>query len=91
MQAVQRLKGTGTSDFDDLSSFLGQYYAGMSVLRHEADFYDLAMAYFTRVAAQGLVYVELFLDPQAHTSRGVDFDTVITGLRRAQQDARSHG
>lgn len=74
-------------DFDDLTSFLQQYYEGMSVLRHEQDFYDLAMAYFTRVASQGLVYVEMFFDPQAHTSRGIAFETVISGLRRAQQDA----
>ena len=74
-------------DFDDLTSFLAQYYEGMSVLRVEADFYDLAVAYFERVAAQGLVYVEMFFDPQAHTSRGLGFDTVITGLRRAQEDA----
>ncbi len=74
-------------DFDDLSSFLAQYYEGMSVLLVEADFHDLAMAYFERVAAQGLVYVEMFFDPQAHTSRGIGFDTVITGLRRAQEDA----
>ena len=58
-------------DFDDLTSFLAQYYEGMSVLRVEADFYDLAVAYFERVAAQGLVYVEMFFDPQAHTSRGL--------------------
>lgn len=74
-------------DFDDLPSFLAQYYEGMSVLRSEADFHDLAMAYFTRVAAQNLVYVEMFFDPQAHTSRGIDFETVISGLRRAQHDA----
>jgi adenosine deaminase len=75
-------------DFDDLPSFLGQYYEGMSVLRNETDFYDLAMAYFARVAAQNLVYVEMFFDPQAHTSRGIAFETVITGLRRAQRDAQ---
>ena len=74
-------------DFDDLSSFLAQYYEGMSVLLHEEDFHALAMAYFERVAAQGLVYVEMFFDPQAHTSREVAFDTVIGGLRRAQHDA----
>lgn len=74
-------------DFDDLTSFLAQYYEGMSVLRVEADFHDLAMDYFERVAAQGLVYVEMFFDPQAHTSRGLSFDTVITGLRRAQEEA----
>ena len=74
-------------DFDDLSSFLAQYYEGMSVLLTEADFHDLALAYFERAAAQGLVYVEMFFDPQAHTSRGVAFETVITGLRRAQEVA----
>jgi adenosine deaminase len=75
-------------DFDDLSSFLAQYYEGMSVLLTEADFHDLAMAYYERVAAQGLVYVEMFFDPQAHTTRGVAFTTVITGLLRAQAAAR---
>ena len=75
-------------DFDDLPSFLAQYYEGMSVLLVEEDFYDLAMAYFTRVAAQNVVYVEMFFDPQAHTSRGITFETVIDGLRRAQTDAR---
>jgi adenosine deaminase len=75
-------------DFDDLPSFLAQYYEGMSVLFEEADFYDLAMAYFTRVASQNVVYVEMFFDPQAHTTRGIGFETVIGGLRRAQEDAQ---
>ncbi len=75
-------------DFDDLSSFLIQYYEGMSVLLIEDDFFDLAMAYFRRVAAQNVVYVEMFFDPQAHTTRGIDFDTVISGLRRAQDEAQ---
>jgi adenosine deaminase len=29
----------------------------------------------------------MFFDPQAHTSRGVAFDTVIRGIRRAQEKA----
>ncbi len=76
-------------DFNDLPSFLAQYYEGMSVLITEEDFYDLATAYFTRVATQNVVYVEMFFDPQAHTSRNIAFDTVIKGLRRAQDDAKS--
>lgn len=79
-------------DFDDLPSFLAAYYDGMNVLRTEADFHDLATAYFDRVAAQNVRYVEMFFDPQAHTSRGVSFHTVITGLRRAQIEAEQrHG
>jgi len=75
-------------DFHDLTSFLVGYYEGMSVLVTEPDFYDLAYAYFTKAAAQGVEYAEIFFDPQGHTSRGVPFDTVIRGLRRAQLDAR---
>lgn len=74
-------------DFHDLPSFLGIYYPAMDVLRTEQDFYDLAMGYFERAAAQNVIYAEPFFDPQAHTSRGVDFATVITGIHRAQVDA----
>jgi adenosine deaminase len=75
--------------FDDLPSFLAVYYEGMSVLLHEPDFYDLAMAYFRTAASQNVVYAEVFFDPQAHTSRGISFATVIDGLRRAQRDAEA--
>jgi adenine deaminase len=75
--------------FDDLASFLAAYYEGMSVLRTERDFYDLAMAYFRKASGQGVVYAEVFFDPQAHTSRGVAFGTVIDGLHRARLDAHA--
>jgi adenosine deaminase len=73
--------------FHDLPSFLGLYYSGMDVLLKEPDFYDLGMAYLAKAHAQNVLYAEIFFDPQAHTSRGVSFDTVIRGLRRAQMDA----
>src|SRR5436190_2981190 len=52
--------------FTDLQSFLDIYYAGASVLLKEADFYDMAMAYFRRAAADRVVRAELFFDPQTH-------------------------
>jgi adenine deaminase len=76
------------SPFHDLSSFLVGYYRNMQVLRTEQDFHDLAMAYFGRAAAQHVRVAEVFFDPQAHTSRGVEFGTVLRGLRRAVVDAR---
>jgi adenosine deaminase len=69
--------------FTDLQSFLDIYYAGASVLLKEDDFYDMAMAYFERAAADNVVHAELFFDPQTHTDRGVPFKTVIDGLSRA--------
>jgi len=75
--------------FTDLTSFLAAYYEGMSVLCAEPDFYDLAMAYFRTASAQNVVYAEVFFDPQAHTSRGIAFETVIGGLHRARLDAQA--
>jgi adenosine deaminase len=42
--------------FSDLQSFLNLYYAGMNVLKTEQDFFDLAMAYFAKASAQGVVH-----------------------------------
>ncbi len=77
-------------DFHDLPSFLAIYYAAMNVLRTERDFYELAYKYFEISAADNVVYVEPFFDPQAHTSRGVDFETVINGIKQAQADAQKN-
>ena len=75
--------------YDDLASFLAVYYPAMNVLQHEQDFYDLAFAYLQRAAANNVRHVEIFFDPQAHTSRGIPFKTVIDGLYRATVDARA--
>ena len=74
--------------FTDLQSFLDIYYAGASVLLKEEDFFDMAMAYFRRAAADHVVHAELFFDPQTHTERGVPFKTVIDGLTRACETAQ---
>ena len=76
-------------DFNSLASFLTIYYEGMNVLVTEQDFYDLAIAYFRKAHSQNVVYAEIFFDPQGHTSRGIAFENVIKGLRRAQEDAEA--
>lgn len=79
-----------TYNFTDLASFLGIYYDGMNVLRTPEDFFDLGYEYLSKAAEQNVRYVEMFFDPQAHTSRGVPFDTVIKGLHRAQLEAEKN-
>jgi len=74
-------------DFHDLPSFLAIYYKAMEVLRDESDFYELAWRYLQKAHGQNVVYAEMFFDPQAHTSRGIPFDTVIRGIRGAQERA----
>jgi adenine deaminase len=75
--------------FTNLQSFLDIYYAGASVLLHEADFHDMAWAYFLRAKADNVVHTELFFDPQTHTARGVPMATVVQGLASACERARA--
>ena len=67
--------------FTDLQSFLDLYYELAAVLQTPEDFADLADAYFTRAAAQGVRHAEVFVDPQAHLGRGVPLEVVMEGLR----------
>ncbi|EFL87627.1 adenosine deaminase [Ahrensia sp. R2A130] len=79
-------------EFDNLQDFLDLYYLGMSVLIEERDFHDLCFAYLLRVKADNVAHVEIFFDPQAHTERGVTFETVLGGLVSAlEQGERELG
>jgi len=75
--------------FSNLQDFLDIYYAGAAVLRTEQDFHDLAMAYFARAAADGVIHAEIMFDPQTHTERGIAFATVIRGLLSAMARAEA--
>ena len=78
--------------FTELQDFLDIYYQGMDVLREPEDFEALTLAYMDRAAADGIAHVEIFYDPQGHTSRGVPFavatDGILAGLA---EGGRKHG
>lgn len=80
----------GRYRFTDLQSFLDLYYANLATLRASADFDELAWAYARRAHAGGVRHAEVFVDPQAHTTRGVSAETVLrgvaSGLRRAETE-----
>jgi len=78
--------------FSRLQDFLDIYYAGANVLQTQEDFRDLALAYFDRAAADGVVHAEIMFDPQTHTDRGIAFGTVIEGLLAGMDEAKArHG
>lgn len=76
-------------NFTDLQSFLDIYYAGAKVLIHERDFYDLTWAYLEKAHSQNVQHAEIMFDPQTHTSRGIEFKTVISGITRALHNAKN--
>lgn len=71
--------------FSDLQSFLNLYYANLEVLRTRADFATLTTRYLERAAAAGVRHAEVFFDPQAHTSRGVELGEALGGVHDALQ------
>lgn len=76
-------------NFADLQSFLDLYYACADVLRTEADFHDLMLAYLRRARADHIVHAEIFFDPQTHTARGIPFETVLRGLEAGAAAAKA--
>lgn len=73
-------------NFNNLQEFLDIYYRGADVLTEEQDFYDLTWAYLKRIHACHVIHTEIMFDPQTHTSRGIAFETVISGIHRAMED-----
>ena len=74
--------------FSNLQSFLDIYYAGAKVLITQKDFYDLTYSYILKCVENNIIHTEIFFDPQTHTSRGISFKTVITGIKEALEDAK---
>lgn len=75
------------SRFTSLDDFLHYYWIGMSVLQTASDFENLAMNYFQKAAADGIHHAEVFFDPEAHTSRGIPYETVVAGFQTARKRA----
>lgn len=75
-------------NFTNLQSFLDIYYAGAEVLITQDDFYDLTWEYILKCVENNIIHTEIFFDPQTHTARGINFTTVITGIKQALADAK---
>ena len=83
-------------DFYDLAFAYLRTAAAQNV-RHAEIFFDRPDPHGSRrlsfdlrtAAAQNVRHAEIFFDPQTHTDRGVSFETVVHGLQRALDDARS--
>lgn len=75
-------------NFTNLQSFLDIYYAGANVLITKQDFYDMTWAYMLKCKEDNIIHTEIFFDPQTHTQGGIAFDTIITGIKEALDEAK---
>src|SRR5262245_3496384 len=60
-----------------LKKFLEALFDGLSVLRTEQDFHDLAYEFLEKLHGENVAYVEISFDPQSHIPRGIPLAAVI--------------
>lgn len=84
---IEPRPGHSIDNAEESFTFFEAYYGGFEVLVKEDDFYELAVNYFEMAAGMKVRYCEPFFDPQGHTRRGVGWETMMGGFRRAQLDA----
>jgi adenosine deaminase len=64
----------------DFPSFLAAYGKASSVFKTSEDFRDLAFDYFSRIAAEGAIYGEIFIAPDIAVENGLTHAGYVEGL-----------
>lgn len=81
------LNSEGGYHWDTFEHFLHVYDAVSEVLRTPEDYYEITHAYYTRMAARGMIYGEVFVSP-AHAGRfGLSYPTLIDAVASAMKTA----
>ncbi len=72
-----------------LEGFLDHHYLVGDTICTGEDFFEVTHELLETCRLNNIVYVELFFDPQAHTSRGIPFDAVVDGIQRGLEQGRA--
>ena len=72
-----------------LVGFLQHYNKALSVINTQEDFYCATYNLLKILNDNNIIYIELFFDPQAHTSRGISFSTIINGIDQGCRDGEN--
>lgn len=70
------------------NAFYHAYSTATTVLCTENDFFQVALAYCTKAAAQGVVHAEIFFDTQTYLHRGISSHTVINGIYEGLKEGK---
>lgn len=63
-----------------LNGFLGHHNKQLTVLQTKADFHTATYDFLQKCQENNIAYVEMFFDPQTHTSRGIKFKAMMGGI-----------
>jgi adenosine deaminase len=82
----------GAYAWSDFTSFLRAYDGAASVFRSRDDYRELAEAYLTASAADGVIYTEVFVSPDHAWRSGIGYHDYIGGIAEGMRRAEaSHG
>ncbi|MCP4418998.1 MAG: adenosine deaminase [Chloroflexi bacterium] len=85
-KSVAAIKNALANRPPGLPGFLDHHYIVVSLIQTEVDFYEVTYELLRACQENNIVYVELFFDPQFHTSRGISFSEVINGIDRGRRE-----
>ena len=71
-----------------LMGFLEHHFKSQNVMQTRQDFYDATFNLIKQLKNNNIVYADLFFDPQAHTSRGIEFKDMFDGIDAGRKDAQ---
>ena len=72
-----------------LMGFLEHHFKSPNVMQSRQDFYDATYNLMERLDQDNVIYVDLFFDPQAHTSSGITSDDMFDGVDAGRRDAEA--
>ena len=88
-RTVEEIEESLISRPPGLMGFLKHHFKMQNVMQNRQDFYDATYNLIQKLSENNIAYVDLFFDPQAHTSRGITFDEMFAGIDEARRDAEA--
>lgn len=87
-RTVEEVRESLTQRPPGLMGFLDHHFKSQKVMQSGQDFYNATYNLIKKLDENNVVYLDLFFDPQAHTSRGIPFEAVIEGIDTAREDVK---
>ncbi|MEL7029891.1 MAG: adenosine deaminase [Pseudomonadota bacterium] len=83
------LDENGDYRWSTFADFIHVYDTMSGILRAPQDYYDVAYAYLTDNAADGLIYSEIFISPEHAVRFGVSYSAMVEAIAQAIDEAEA--
>lgn len=79
----------GNYSWHDFTTFIQQYDAAASLFRRPGDYAELAETYYKMLAAEGVIYAEVFISPDHAKKAGLTYHAYLEGLAAGFERAKA--